>query len=156
MKMNNLGEKAYIFGSIFTLSNKLQSLGDKLDNNLTVKQWLLLAGIFKCENDAPTITEVSSLIGNSRQNIKKMVLILEKEGFVTLQKDLNDARILRIGLTEKCLHYLKRREKKELQFLEQLFEGFDPNSVRSLSDGISKLDQNIIEMEKQYAYEKKE
>jgi len=74
--MNYLEKKAYIFGSIFALSNKLQTLGDKFDRGLTVKQWLLLISIFKCESDSPTISEVAALIGNSRQNITPVLLSL--------------------------------------------------------------------------------
>jgi len=154
--MDHLKEKTYIFGSIFTLSNKLQSLGDKFDKNLTIKQWLLLAGIFKSDSDSPTISEVASLIGNSRQNVKKMVLILEKEGFVTLIKDSNDARILRISLTKKCRDYLLQREKKELKFLLQLFDGFSSNEIKALVNGISKLEKNIVQMARLYNHEEKE
>lgn len=144
--MNDVKDKAYIFGSIFTLSNKLQILGDKFDRNLTVKQWLLLAGICKSRNDMPTISEVAGLIGNSRQNVKKMVLILEKEGFVTIEKNSNDARAQKIRLTKKCLDYLLQREKRELKFLEQLFEGFQSIEIKDLANGISKLEKNIVKM----------
>lgn len=146
-------ERAYIFGSVFTLSNKLQSLGDKFDSNLTVKQWLLLAGIFKNGDIAPTITDVAELIGSSRQNVKKMVLILEKQGFIALNKDQNDARALRISLTEKCIHYLRLREENEAIFLEKLFNGFSSDELKSLARGMSKLGDNIIEMEMQYTNE---
>jgi len=40
--MNDIAEKAHILGSVFILANRLQVLGDKFDENLTVKQWLLL------------------------------------------------------------------------------------------------------------------
>lgn len=148
--MDNIKEKTHIFGLVFTLANKLQVLGDKFDENLTIKQWLLLAGIFKNENDTPTISEVASLIGNSRQNVKKMSIILEREGFLKLQKDLTDARILRISLTMKCQDYFKQREKREIEFLEKLYVGFDTNLIKGLDNGISKLEENINEMEKQY------
>lgn len=154
--MKYLEKKAYIFGSIFALSNKLQTLGDKFDRGLTVKQWLLLISIFKCESDSPTISEVAALIGNSRQNVKKMALILEKEGFVTLTKDLSDARMLRISFTQKCRDYLQRRENKETEFLLQLFDGFDSNEIESLADGIAKLGKSIQQMERLYSYEEEE
>ncbi|MFA5636708.1 MAG: MarR family transcriptional regulator, partial [Anaerovoracaceae bacterium] len=75
--MDSLKDKAFIFGSIFTLSNRLQILGDRLDRNLTVKKWLLLAGIHNCRNSSPSISEVAIIIGNSRQNVKKMLVKLE-------------------------------------------------------------------------------
>ncbi|MDF2803210.1 MAG: MarR family transcriptional regulator [Anaerocolumna sp.] len=154
--MDYLEEKAYIFGSIFTLSNKLQSLGDRFDHNLTIKQWLLLASIFKCDSDSPTISEVAALIGNSRQNVKKMILILEKEGFVSLIKDSNDARILRVRFTKNCQDYLLQREKKESEFLLKLFEEFNSSEIELLVKSISKLGKNISQMESLYNYEEEE
>ncbi len=154
--MNTIDEKAYVFGSIFTLANRLQILGDKFDKNLTVKQWLLLVGIAKNTENTPTLSEVAGLIGNSRQNVKKMALILEREGFLLLQKDPLDARLLRLELTEKCLEYFKNREEKELEFLEQLYTGFDTDLLKGLYSGIVKLTDNVNEMERQYDFREEE
>jgi len=148
--MNDIEEKAHIFGSVFILANRLQVLGDKFDGNLTIKQWLLLVGILKNSGDSPTISEIASFIGNSRQNVKKMALILEKKGFLNLEKDLKDARILRISLTGKCQDYFKQRENRELEFFEKLYDGFDTVLIKGLDNGILKLEENIISMEKQY------
>ncbi|WP_326908090.1 MarR family winged helix-turn-helix transcriptional regulator [Sedimentibacter sp. MB31-C6] len=147
-------EKKYIFASLFVIANRLQVLGDKLDPNLTVKQWLLIACISKC-GTAPTISEVANTIGNSRQNVKKMAVILKREGFLDLKKDSKDARILRICLTDKCQKYFKKREGTDAEFIEQLFEGFDTNLIIEVYKGIAKLDKNIEEMEKKYGEEQR-
>jgi len=154
--MDNINEKAYIFGTIFTMANRLQILGDKFDEHLTMKQWLLLASISKIGSDAPTISEVAIQIGSSRQNVKKMASILEREGFLILQKDSKDARVVRVRITKKCVDYFAQREKRELKFLEELYDGFDTKLVTGLFHGLSKMAVNIIEMENQYATEEKE
>jgi DNA-binding MarR family transcriptional regulator len=148
--MSKIEEQAHIFGSLFILANRLQVLCDKVDENLTLKQWLLLVTIVKNNSQSPTISEVASSIGNSRQNVKKMAVLLEKKGFLTLEKDANDARILRLSLTEKFESYSRQREKKELDFLETLFAGFDNDLVLSLDKGLSLLADNIIKMEQKY------
>lgn len=141
--MNNLQDKAYIFGTIFILSNKLQVLGDKMDSKLTVKQWLFLVGITKCESISPTLSEIAVLIGSSRQNVKKMAVILEKQGFIMMSKDERDARMLRVSLTDYCKEYLKQREKMELEFIEEVFCGFEPNELSALSEAMRKLEKNV-------------
>ena len=148
--MEDSGEKAYIFGTMFTLSNKLQMLGDRLDKRLTVKQWLLLAGILTCGNDAPTIGEVAALIGSSRQNVKKMALILEKEGFVCLLKDSGDGRLLRVSLTAFCMEHLKQREENERHFIETLFSGFEMQELLSFSRSLTRLQNNARGMGRDY------
>lgn len=148
--MSGLEEKAYIFGSIFTLANKLQIFGDKLDPQLTVKQWLFLAGVLRWENEAPSLSEIAERIGSSRQNIKKMASILEKQGFVLIKKDVLDARVLRISLTDACKAHLKQREELELHFIEELFSGFESQELSALYGTIKKLDKNVNDMGRRY------
>lgn len=148
--MEDFEKKTYIFGTIFTLSNRLQIFGDRMDPRITVKQWLLLAGVLRCENDVPTLGEVAACIGSSRQNVKKMALILEKQGFILMEKDEEDARVLRISLTDECRAYLKQREKMELSFIEELFCGFDSEDVLNLYSTIQKLEENVSEIGKKY------
>lgn len=145
--MNELDKQAYIFGGIFTLANRLQILGDKLDENITTKQWLLIAIISKSENPSPTLSEVAEIIGSSRQNVKKMATILQKRGFVSLTKDPHDARMVRISLTPECITYFQNRDEKELQFMKKLFAGFDESLTDGLYEGFIKLAENIVEME---------
>ncbi|OAB42222.1 MarR family transcriptional regulator [Paenibacillus glacialis] len=145
--MNEMEKKAYIFGGILTLANRLQALGDKLDENVTLKQWLLIAVILKSGQSSPTISEVAKLIGNSRQNVKKMALLLDKQGFVSLIKDDHDARIFRVHLTPKCFTYFQARSEKEMQFMNALFDTFDENLTNGLYEGIVQLANNVTRME---------
>lgn len=154
MNLNYSAEKAYIFGTTFTLANKLQLLGDRIDPELTVKQWLFLAGIMQCESDVPALSEIAAHIGSSRQNVKKMALILERQGFVSLERDSRDARALRVRLTDACRLHLKQRDKVETEFIEALFSGFDANELSALSGLIKKLEKNANGMEQ--LYDKKE
>lgn len=140
--MNELKQKAYIFGTIFTLSNKLQVLGDKFDENITTKQWLFILGVSKFQ-EPPTVSEVANFIGYSRQNAKRIAAALQKTGYVMISKDKNDARALRIELTSKCLGYFKNRDESEVEFLEKIFSGFDIELTDGLYKGLSMLVKNI-------------
>jgi DNA-binding MarR family transcriptional regulator len=143
--MNELQKKAYIFATIFTLSNRLQTLGDEFDKNFTTKQWLFIVAVSRF-NEPPTITEVANFIGYSRQNAKRIAADLEKAGHIMLQKDENDARALRITINPQCMEYFKKRDKREIEFLEQVFEGFDEELTNNVYEGIVKLEQNVKAM----------
>ena len=148
--MNDMEKKAYVFGMIFMLANKLQILGDKMDPYLTVKQWFFLAGVLRCESDAPTLTEVAVNIGSSRQNVKKIASLLERQGFVLMEKDPEDGRAVRIYLTPTCVEYLKQREEMEDRFIDELFEDFGPEDLSSLSELFQKLEGNVREVDLKY------
>ena len=80
MKMEALFEKygydtqhkeQAVFASIFILQNRLQTAGEKLQTEISMKQWLLLA-MAECCPEPRTLTNIGELMGCSRQNIKKL------------------------------------------------------------------------------------
>lgn len=152
-KANDTDMKAYIYGGIFALSNKLQLMGDKFDPNISTKQWLLIAIIASFKAVVPTISMTAEKIGSSRQNVKKMAAILEKRGFLTIVKDKEDGRIQRLELTKYCIDYFKQRYDKEEKYIESLFEDFDETSLAGLFNGMNKLENNIARMASQYEQE---
>lgn len=143
--MNELAQKAYIFGTIFTLSNKLQVLGDQFDENLTTKQGLFLIGV-TAFSEPPMIRQLADLLGYSRQNAKRIAATLEDNGYITMTKDEHDARALRIELTPKCKEYFQTRDKREVEFLDRIFTGFDAELIYHVCKGLAKLELNIKEM----------
>ncbi|OQA47485.1 MAG: transcriptional repressor MprA [Firmicutes bacterium ADurb.Bin300] len=147
--MDELRQKAYIFGTIFTLANKLQVLGDEFDKNITTKQWLFILGV-STFREPPMISELAKFIGYSRQNAKRIAAALQESGYITITKDENDARASRIELTPKCRQYFKKRDKREIEFLEKLFTGFDAELTHSLYKGLIRLELNIKEFMRSY------
>ena len=76
-----------IFASIFIIQNRLQTACDKLDEEITMKQWLLLAMAGTTENPM-SLTDLGRLMGCSRQNVKKIAHSLEQKGFLRLERDV--------------------------------------------------------------------
>lgn len=151
--MNDLAKQAYIFGTIFVLANKLQVLGDAFDKNITIKQWLFLVRVAQFK-EPPTVSEVADYIGYSRQNAKRLAAALEQSGFVTIVKDENDARALRITLTPKFKTYFRERGEREAAFMRELYSGFDPELTNGLYQGLVRLAHNIEKMELEKENEK--
>ncbi len=148
--IKNIEQKPFILGSIFVLSNKLQTLSNQIYKEISIKQWFLLAVISKFQESAPSLVQVSKIIGSSYQNVKKMALILEKKEFLNIIGDKNDKRILRLYMTEKCKNYFGATVEQEEQLTNDLFKDFDNNSLATLYYGISKLVSNIEQMEEKY------
>src|SRR5690554_262703 len=80
-----LEKKAHIFGGLFLLANRLQALGDGLDDKITLKQWLFIASIIGSEQVSLAITELANYIGTSRQNAKKWPPFLRKRALLPLK-----------------------------------------------------------------------
>ncbi len=151
--MNDDEMKANVFGSLFLVANKLQALGDSIDEQVSTKQWLLLAVLLSCENQRCSLTELSKRIGSSRQNIKKMATILEKRGFLELTRSELDKRTVVVAPTQACLSHLKTREGAERTFVDAFFTDFDTEMLAVVHRSITQWMKNLARMEDTYEKE---
>lgn len=138
----DINKQAFVFAAMHMLANRFQTLGDKIDPTITNKQWFVLAAVSKFTEAPPSIGDIAVLLGTSRQNVKKMAVILERHGFLQLEKDKSDCRVIRLILTEQCLGYFKGREAQEGEYLEKIFAGIDGKMLDNLHQSISKLLEN--------------
>lgn len=158
MKMNELFETYHcdtqhmeqaIFASIFVLQNRMQTAGEKLQTQISMKQWLLLT-MTACCPEPRTLTNVGNLMGCSRQNVKKLALVLEKKGFVRLLLGRNNS--VHIELTDKVKEYSNELSKRHSQSLKLLFADFSEDEIEQLFHLYSKLYAGMERVE-EYASE---
>jgi DNA-binding MarR family transcriptional regulator len=94
-----------LFGSLVVFMQQLMLRMDELLEpfGLTSRQWALLAAIDKGfpEGYAPTLSEATAVFGTSRQNVKQVALQLERRGWLRLELDPTDRRMLRLVLTDQ-------------------------------------------------------
>ncbi len=150
--MKDIDKQKFIFGSIFLLANKFQVIGDQYlgREGITTKQWFLTAMISQFGDKAPTLSEVGELMGSSRQNVKQLALKLEEKGFLTIEKDEQDSRALRLRLTEKSRAFWKNREEKDNEFIINLFNNLNQEEIDILFKSVNKLGENIDNIGKEY------
>lgn len=125
-----------IFSSIFVLQNRMQTAGEKIQTEISMKQWLLLA-MAGCCPEPRTLTNLGNLMGCSRQNVKKLALALEKKGFVRLIYGSNNS--VQIELTEEVDKYVQQIGERHLKSLSLLFADFSENEIKQLFTLYTKL-----------------
>ena len=125
-----------IFSSIFVLQNRMQTAGEKLQTQISMKQWLLLA-MTACCPEPRTLTNIGNLMGCSRQNVKKLALVLEKKGFVHLQLSSNNSVL--VELTEDVQRYAEEIGERQMKALSLLFSDFSEEEIEQLFFLYSKL-----------------
>lgn len=141
---------AYLFGSMFLIANRLQTLGDKYLQEITMKQWLLLMMIHTTDREQPSVTEIAKLIGSSRQNVRKMVEVLAAKGYVALAQGVQDRRNLSVALTPKTQRFFAEFDARGTAFLAQLFKDIDSESLESCRHTFEALFKNMERMEQEY------
>lgn len=140
--MAEINQKVFdVFGSIFLLSQKLQYITDYElgKNDLTTKQFLVLAAVDTAFDHPPTLNEVAMVLSTSHQNVKQLANQLEKKGFLELVKDPSDRRKLLLKTTEKNRVFWDSHAQENMDFFRKLFGELSKEEVEQLYTLLSKL-----------------
>jgi len=152
--MNQSSEyRQYIFGMIFLLSNKLQVLGDKVTGDLTLKQWLLLNMIKHHVKPSPNYNDIANVMHVTRQNVIKMISILEDKKYILTSVSEDDHRSVSVKLTKKTEQYFNEKEQLGNLFLKHIFQSFSDDELKLFKDIIDKLAYSIDYIEKGHNYD---
>lgn len=141
----NLENIKYNFSSIFILENRLLTACEKIDEEITMKQWLLLAILENNGNDK-TLTELGKIMGCSRQNVKKLAEALKDKGFLEYRKLKNNS--INLIPTEKSREYYRKMNEKHYKILSILFKDFTDNEIEDLVNYNKKLFKGLELVEK--------
>lgn len=148
--MDLLEKERYIFGSIFFLSNKLQTILDRgfRSEGFTTKQLFMTLVIQQFGDVSPTINDLASVMGTSHQNVKQIALKLEKRGFVRIERDEEDRRSIRVILTETSESFWKERVEEGKGFLTELFDYCREEEIEGLFRGLKRLSEKVQILDK--------
>lgn len=140
-------QRKAIFSTLFIAGNKLQTLFDSRIPQVSLKQFMLLS-IVRQSKEQLTLTQLGTLLGCSRQNIKKLADILMKKGFITIRQNPQDTRAACICPTEKVDCYFQNEFAEYQEELQYLFEVYTDKEVETLFLLMSKLYAGIENLEK--------
>lgn len=140
-------QKKAVFSTLFIAGNKLQTLFDSHIPELSLKQFMLLSLVRQSEEPL-TFTQLGSLLGCSRQNIKKLAAVLMRKGFVTIQQSPLDKRAMCICATAKVNDYFRNDFSRYQDELSYLFEVYTDRELETLFLLLSKLYAGIENLER--------
>ena len=132
-----------LFGLMFAFMNRLQTVGDAFYEEITCKQFFLLACLNLYPDEEPTANELAETMGCSRQNVKQILDSLCKKEILVLIQDKNDKRKQRIHRTKKCEKLAAKYSQKEQEFMQLLYAGVSEREMKSVFKTISKMENNL-------------
>ncbi|MCH1981983.1 MarR family transcriptional regulator [Ruminococcus sp. OA3] len=135
----------FLIGLLNQFVNRFQVAGDRFFKDISWKQCFVLICIRFFENP-PTLKELSELMGSSHQNIKQMLLKLERAGYIEFIPDESDKRKRRIVLTEKTHRFTEEHDAPSSAFMEQLFQNVERENLEITVKTIMKLDEQLKRM----------
>lgn len=138
----NTSIRQFLLGLMSAFENRYQACADSYFEEITWKQYFTIICIRLCKEN-PTINEIATLMGSSHQNVKQLLLKLEKRGYITIIQDENDRRKQRIILTEDCKKFWKKNEKGSERIIASIFEGIEEDQIMTTIQTIMKMQKNV-------------
>ncbi len=142
-QIERLDMEKYILVFIFLIQQRWGYIINKTleEDKITTKQWLMMIIIENAFNHDPSMQEVADALSTSHQNVKQLAVRLEARGFMKIERDPDNRRILRLRTTEECRNYWENRAPEDIKSIIALFEGLDDNEIGSLFEIIMKLEK---------------
>lgn len=142
MNISSVSEEYGIYGMLFSLSNRIQTIGDKEFEDITMKQHFMMIALDMFEQP-PTLKEMGELIGCSYQNVKRMAEHLQKERYLNIEKDSTDKRKLLLKSTGKFEEIACEQRDTTIDFMAKLYKNISREDLATTLRTLMKMDQNI-------------
>ncbi|MDO5156262.1 MAG: MarR family transcriptional regulator [Eubacteriales bacterium] len=142
MNMEGIPASYYLLGLLSAFENRFQAMADKMMGEISWKQFFLIICINMCREN-PTIKELAEIVGSSHQNVKQLLLKLEKKNFVRIYMDEVDKRKQRIQLTEYCMEFCAKNDEASGQIMSTMFEGITEEQLKMTIDTIVAIEKNM-------------
>ncbi|MDO5147647.1 MAG: winged helix DNA-binding protein [Eubacteriales bacterium] len=145
-------KKNLLFAGVFIQENMLHAVFDRY-NEMSCKQWLLLS-VLKAFKTPPDLSTVARAMGCSRQNVKQLARPMEKEGYITMERSVEDARSLCISFTEKGKKASRENTAKGEFVHEAIFREFSDEEIETYFALSVKMMHGIEHLEKAFQQER--
>ncbi|MBR5386137.1 MAG: MarR family transcriptional regulator [Clostridiales bacterium] len=145
VEFGNMPPQAFLLGLLSAFDNRYQAAADAFFKEITWKQFFAVICINLCK-EPPTLNELSDVMGSSHQNVKQILLKLEKKGFVEFVADEKDRRKQRIYVTDACRDFLEKNDNNGQQsqyIIGRIFDGVDEASLNATIQTVMKMERNL-------------
>jgi DNA-binding MarR family transcriptional regulator len=111
------------------------------EDQVTTKQWLMMIVIASAFQNPPSMQEVADAMSTTHQNVKQLATRLEDRGFMKIERDPNNRRILRLKETDECKKYWEKRTPEDIKSINFLFKGLEDSEVKALFEIMGKMEK---------------
>lgn len=132
----------FLLGLLSAFDNRFQAMADRNMAEISWKQFFAIICINLCKEN-PTIKELAEILGSSHQNVKQILLKLEKKGFVNIYADVDDRRKQRIELTDYCRDFCEKNGDMSKQVIAKMFEGVSQEQLQVTIRTIIQIENNL-------------
>ncbi len=138
----------FLIGLLSAFEKRFQAVADNLMKEISWKQFFAVICINMCK-EPPTIRELSGILGSSHQNVKQILLKLEKKGFIEFLPDESDKRKQLIVLTDECRDFCEKNDDASLMIMTKMFDGIPDKDIKTTIRTIVGIEKNLKGLEEE-------
>ena len=142
VEFGSMPPQAFLLGLLSAFDNRYQASADAFFEGITWKQFFAIICVNLCK-EPPTLNDLSEVMGSSHQNVKQILLKLEKKGFVTLEPDEKDKRKQRILITDQCREFCNKNDEQSRRIISRIFAGVEEDDLTVTIRTIMKMERNV-------------
>lgn len=135
----------FLVGLLSAFENRFQAVADKTMVEISWKQFFAIICTSLCK-ESPTIKELAEIMGSSHQNVKQILLKLEKKGFVDIVVDEKDKRKQRVVLTQYCKEFCEKNNEIAENSMKRMFAGIREEQLKVTIHTIMQIEDNLKEL----------
>ena len=135
----------FLVGLLSAFENRFQAVADRTMKEVSWKQFFALICTSLCK-ESPTIKELAEIMGSSHQNVKQILLKLEKKGFVDIVVDEKDKRKQRVVLTQYCKEFCEKNNEVAAISMQKMFAGIQEEQLKVTIQTIMQIEDNLKEL----------
>lgn len=136
----------FLLGLLSAFDNRFQAMADRTMEEISWKQFFAIICVNMCRTP-PTIRELAEIMGSSHQNVKQILLKLERKGFVAISPDPEDRRKQRVTLTDYCREYCARNDEVSVRVMGAMFDGIPEEQLWGTIQTIIQIEDNMKKMQ---------
>ncbi len=145
VEFGQMPPQAFLLGLLSAFDNRYQASADSFMKEITWKQFFAIICIKLCR-EAPTLNDLADVMGSSHQNVKQILLKLERKGFVSMTTDGKDRRKQRIVLTDRCREFCEKNDAPSQTIINRIFEGIEENKLITTIETIMAMERNVSKL----------
>lgn len=121
-----------IYATIFTINNKIQAICDRQFEDLTLRQFMFILAISHISEGECTFNRLAKQLGTSKQNVKQLVTILSKKGYISVEPSKVNKRANNVILTKEGVAIGIAYEEYGNDFLSNIAKQFTTEELEQL------------------------
>ena len=157
--LNELFLMQQAISTLFSVTNKLQAVGDQYLNKLTIKQIMVIIAIIHLPENSVNLNSIARKLGTTKQNVRQSVTTLENKGYIIMVPSKKDKRAVNVQITKEGREVFLSNNKSSLEYFADIFHEFSAEELETLWNSLKKLyrfdrkEQDGFEQDVNYGFE---